>query len=104
MDVRLEVWKVHLVLLVAGARCEGSQRSHKILLERGQEAVEEVEDVVVYLDRENDSKVALLYQLWLEVLKLVRLVVSLDENEEGVSMPPLRKALLDGLQVLDLQR
>jgi hypothetical protein len=65
--------------------------------------VEQVQNVVVYFDGKNDSQVTLLYQLRLKVLQLVRLVVPLDEGEESLAVPPLRKALLYSLQVLDLQ-
>ena len=92
-----------MMLLVRRTRRQRSQRCHDVLLERSQEAVEQVQNVVVYFDGKNDSQVTLLYQLRLKVLQLVRLVVPLDEGEESLAVPPLRKALLYSLQVLDLQ-
>lgn len=55
MDVGLEVWKTQVMLLVRRTRRQRSQRCHDVLLERSQEAVEQVEDIVVYFDGKDDS-------------------------------------------------
>ena len=49
MDIRFEVRETEVVLLVGLARCESCQGRDYVFLQRCQEAMEKIEDVIVYL-------------------------------------------------------